>query len=149
MFLIQHHSFHQNLFYHLVFIILFPRWHVTRLFRTAKLYNMPCVTGSSSESNIQTIEIIFHYFSWTSSGIHLDLGSPSYIDFLQVSCLGMNSGRGWNHNLDGSYLPEYREYETEFFTQCTSGFYLWPMQVSADETSPILGYSEFPKTYHF
>ena len=55
---------------------------------------------------------------------HLDLCSPSYNNSAQVSCLGMNSRRGWNPNLEGSYLPEYRESEAEFWTQCTSGFYL-------------------------
>ena len=42
---------------------------------------------------------------------HLDLSSPRYSNSPQVSCLGINSGRGWNPNLEGSYLLEYSEYE--------------------------------------
>ena len=64
----------------------------------------------------------------------------------QVSCLGMNSGGGWNPNFDGSYLPEYSEYEAEFWTQCKPGFHLQPLLVSAHEPFPILGYSECTKT---
>ena len=47
---------------------------------------------------------------------HLDLYSPSYSNSSQVSCLKMNSERGWNPNLEGSYLPEYTEYEAEVWT---------------------------------
>ena len=68
---------------------------------------------------------------------HLDLGIPSYSDYLHVSCLEMNYGRGWNPNLEGSYLPEYGEYEAKFWIQCKSGFYLWPLQFSTPNTSPI------------
>ena len=50
---------------------------------------------------------------------HLNLCSSRYRNFPQVSYLGMNSGRGWNPKLEGSYLPEYRESEAEFWTQCT------------------------------
>ena len=77
---------------------------------------------------------------------HLDLCSPSYSSSPQVSYLWMNSGRGWNPNLEGSYLQEYSESEAEFWTQCTSGFYLWPLQFSAPEPSPISEYSESTKT---
>ena len=45
---------------------------------------------------------------------NLDLSSPCYSNFPQVSCLGMNSGGGWNPNLEGSYLPEYSENEAKF-----------------------------------
>ena len=47
---------------------------------------------------------------------YLDIGIPIYSNFPQVSCLGMNSGRGWNPNLEGSYLLIYRDYEAEFWT---------------------------------
>ena len=49
--------------------------------------------------------------------LHLDLCSPIYSNFPQVSYLGMNSGRGWNPNLEGSYLPEYSESEAELLEQ--------------------------------
>ena len=77
---------------------------------------------------------------------HLDLFSPRYSNSPQVSCSGMNSGRGWNPNLEGSYCPEYRESEAEFWQKCTSGFYLWPLQFSVPDTFPISGYSECTKT---
>ena len=53
----------------------------------------------------------------------------------------MNSGRGWNPNLEGSFLPEYSAPEAEFWTHCTSRFYIWPLQFSTPDTSPIAGYS--------
>ena len=46
---------------------------------------------------------------------HLDIFSPRYNNSPQVSCLGMNGGRGWNPDLEESYLPEYSEYEDENF----------------------------------
>ena len=58
----------------------------------------------------------------------------------------MNSRRGWNPDLEGSYLPEYSEYEAEFWTQCKYGFYILPLKFSAPETMPIVGYSECTKT---
>ena len=61
----------------------------------------------------------------------------------------MNPGRGWNPNLEGSYHPEYREYEAKFWKQCKSGFYIWPVKFLANEPSPILRYSECTKTYQF
>ena len=47
---------------------------------------------------------------------HLDLCSPIYSNYPQVFYLGMNLGRGWNPNLEGSYLLEYSESEAEFWT---------------------------------
>ena len=47
--------------------------------------------------------------------------------------------------MEGSYLPEYSEYEAEFWIQCTNGFYLRPLKVVAPEPSPISGYSECTK----
>ena len=67
--LIQNHMFHQNWFYHLGFMILFPRWPVTGLFRTAKLYGMPRVTGSYSESDIWKTGSIVREISGSSLGI--------------------------------------------------------------------------------
>ena len=67
--LIQHHKFHQNGFHHLGLMIIFPRSPVIGLFRTAKLYGMPRVIGSSSESDIQTTEIKVRSLSITSSKI--------------------------------------------------------------------------------
>ena len=80
---------------------------------------------------------------------HLDICSPRYSNSPQVSCLGMNSGRGWNPNLEGSYLLEYSEYEFESWIQCKYGFYIRPVKFSALEPSPILRYSECTKTYQF
>ena len=70
----------------------------------------------------------------------LDLRSLRYSNSPQVSCLGRNPGRGWNPNLEESYLLEYRESEAETWTQCTSGIYLQP------NPSPISEYSESTKT---
>ena len=80
---------------------------------------------------------------------HLDLCSPRYNNSSQVSYLGMNLGRGWNPNLEGSYLPEYSESEAEFWIQCISRCYLRPMQFLAPEPFPIQRYREFTKMYKF
>ena len=77
---------------------------------------------------------------------HLDLCSPIYFNSTQVSCLWLISGRGWNPNFERSYLPEYSESEADFWTQCSSGFFLRPLQLSASETSPISKYSDCTKT---
>ena len=61
----------------------------------------------------------------------------------------MNPGRGWNHDLEESYLPKYREYEAKIFTQGTLGLYLRPMKIWAPNTSSILRYSECTKTTNF
>ena len=45
---------------------------------------------------------------------HLDLLIQRYCNSPQVSYLGMNSGRGWNPNLERTYLLEYSESEDEF-----------------------------------
>ena len=76
---------------------------------------------------------------------HLDLFSPRYSNSPQVSCLGMNPGRGWNPNLEGSYRQEYSESEVKFWIVCTSGFYLWPLQVFTLDPLSILEYSECTK----
>ena len=68
---------------------------------------------------------------------HLDLYIPIYSDYPQVSCLGMNSRRGWNPNLERTYLLEYSESEDKFWIKCSSGFYIWPLQFSAPNPSPI------------
>ena len=47
---------------------------------------------------------------------HLDLRSPIYCRSPQVSCLWMISRRGWNPNLERSYLLEYNESEAALWT---------------------------------
>ena len=61
----------------------------------------------------------------------------------------MNPGRGWNPDLEETYLPEYSDSEAEIFTQGTLGFYIWPLKILAPEMSSIPRYSEFTKTTHF
>ena len=80
---------------------------------------------------------------------NLDLCSQIYSNFPQVSCLGMNYGRGWNSILEESYLPEYSESKAETFTQRTPRIYLQTMKVSAVEPSPISIYSEYTKSTSF
>ena len=77
---------------------------------------------------------------------NLYLCIPIYSNFPQVSYLGMNPRRGWNPNLEESYLPEYSEYEAEFWTKCKSIFYLRPLKFLVREYSPISGYSDITKT---
>ena len=80
---------------------------------------------------------------------HLDLCIPIYCNSPQVSCLGMNSGRGWNPNLERTYLLEYSESEDKFWIQDSSGFYIQLLQFSASNTSPISEYSDCTKTCQF
>ena len=61
----------------------------------------------------------------------------------------MNPGRGWNPDLEESYLPKYSESKTETFTQGTSGIYIRSVKVSAPEPSPILSCSESAKMTRF
>ena len=61
----------------------------------------------------------------------------------------MNPGRGWNPDLEESYLLEYSEFEAEFFTQGTSRFYLRSVNISTPKTSSIPRYSECTKTTCF
>ena len=61
----------------------------------------------------------------------------------------MNLGRGWNPDLEESYLHEYSEYEAATFTQDTSGIYIWPVIVLAHDPSPISRYSECTKMTSF
>ena len=58
----------------------------------------------------------------------------------------MNPGRGWNADLEESYLLECNEFEAETFTQSTSGIFLWHVKFSALEPSPISRYRECTKT---
>ena len=58
----------------------------------------------------------------------------------------MNPGRGWNPDLEESYLPEYSEWEAENFTQGTSGIYIWLVNVLTPEPYPISRYRECTKT---
>ena len=145
--LIQHHRFNQNWFHQFVFMILFPRWPVIGLFRTAKLYSIPPVIVSSSGSELQTTDSLKSVmFLEHLQEFHLDICIPSYSSSPQVFCLWMNSGRGWNPNLEGSYLPDYSEYEADFWTQCSSGFYLRSLKFSASDTSSKSEYSDCTKT---
>ena len=73
---------------------------------------------------------------------NLDLCIPRYSNVPQVSCLGMNSGGGWNPNLEGSYLPEYGDSEADILTTCTEGFYRQPMKFSTPDHFPISIYRE-------
>ena len=47
----------------------------------------------------------------------------------------MNPGRGWNPDLEESYLQEYSEVEAEIFTNDTSRLYLQPVKISAPDSS--------------
>ena len=60
---------------------------------------------------VQSIPYILNIFKF-----HLDLRIEIYSNSLEVSCLGMNPGRGWNPDLEESYLPEYSESKAEMFT---------------------------------
>ena len=55
---------------------------------------------------------------------HLDLCIPRYSNYPKVSYLGLNPGRGWNPDLEESYLLQYSECEAEKFTQGTLGIYI-------------------------
>ena len=108
---------------------------------------MPRVTGSSSGSEICTIEITVLSISGTYLGIPF---GPLYLTLQQFSPGIRFRDEFWkrlNPNLEGSYLPEYSESEAAFWTQCTSGFYLRPLQFLASDTSPNAEYSECTKTY--
>ena len=61
----------------------------------------------------------------------------------------MNPGRGWNHDLEELYLPEYSEYEAEMFTQGSLGINICPIKILAPDTSPISRYRECTKTTSF
>ena len=61
----------------------------------------------------------------------------------------MNRGRGWNPDLEESYLLEYSEYEDESFTNGTSEIYLRPVNVSSPGHSPISRYGEIMKINSF
>ena len=61
----------------------------------------------------------------------------------------MNPGRGWNPDLEETYLREYSEFEAEIFTHGTLGFYIISMKRLAPYTSSIPRYSECTKTTRF
>ena len=54
----------------------------------------------------------------------------------------MNPGRGWNPDLEESYLREYSEYKDEIFTYGTSRIYIQPTNFLAPDPSPIFRYSK-------
>ena len=80
---------------------------------------------------------------------HLDLCIPRYSNYTKVFYLGMNARRGWNPDLEESYLPEYSEFEAETFTQGTSRIIFQHVNVSDLDPSPIYIYSECTKTTSF
>jgi len=61
----------------------------------------------------------------------------------------MHPGRGWNLDLEESYLPKYSEYEAKTFTEGTLGIYLEPVKFSDREPSPISIYRKCTKTTCF
>ena len=61
----------------------------------------------------------------------------------------MNPGRGWNPDVEESYLPGYSESEAIIFTHDTSRFYIWAMNILAPDTSSISRYIERTKTTIF
>ena len=147
--LIQNHMFHQNWFHKFIFMILFPWWPIQycseqqscTAFHVLLFHLLVLKLGPQKVQSVLFLEHLQEF--------NLDLCSPRYGNFPQVSCLGMNSGGGWNPNCDGSYLPEYSEYEDEFWIHCKSGFYIRSVNVLAHYPSPILRYSECTKTYQF
>ena len=66
-----------------------------------------------------------------------------------MSCLGINLGRGWNPDLEESYLPEYSESEADTFTHGTSKIYIQPVKDLDPEPSPISIYDECTKMTSF
>ena len=66
-----------------------------------------------------------------------------------MSCLEMNHGRGWNPDLEESYLPEDSEYEAESFTKCSEQIFISPINILASEISPISRYRKCTKTTSF
>ena len=61
----------------------------------------------------------------------------------------MNPGRGWNPDLEESYLPEYNKSKVEMYTQYSTRMFIWPIKSSASDLSPILRYSKCTKTTSF
>ena len=61
----------------------------------------------------------------------------------------MNPGRGWNHDLEESYLLEYIESEAKSFTQFSAQTFLWTVKNLASDPSPISRYIECTKTTSF
>ena len=61
----------------------------------------------------------------------------------------MNPRRGWNPDLEESYLQEYSESESKIFTQGTSGFYLWPMKILSHKSLQSRYIENVPKLISF
>ena len=78
--------------------------------------------------------------------INLELCIQRYCNCPQVSYLGMNSGRGWNPNLERTYILKYSESKDELWTHSSSGLYLRPLKFWAPKPSPISKYCECTKT---
>ena len=66
-----------------------------------------------------------------------------------MSCLGINRGRGWNPDLEESYLPEYSESKAEMYIQCSQRTFLWSVKISSSENFPISRYNKCTKTTSF
>ena len=109
--LIQNHMFHQNLFHQLGFMILFQgdllqdcsEQQSCTAYHVSLFHLLILKLGPQKLKSMLFLEHLQER--------NLDLCSPCYGNFPQVSYLGMNYGGGWNPNLEGSYIPEYNEYK--------------------------------------
>ena len=61
----------------------------------------------------------------------------------------MNPGRGWNPDLEESYLPEYREYEAETFTKFKTQIFIRLVKILESDLSPISLYRESSRITKF
>ena len=80
---------------------------------------------------------------------NLDLHILRYRNSPHVSCLGRNLGRGWNPNLEESYVLEYSKSEAKNWKKCTSGIYLRSVSILEPDPSPISRYRESTETISF
>ena len=144
--LIQHHMYHHIFFTNLdlwsfsqgdLLQDCSEQWSCTA-FHVSLAHPLSLIFRTPKVQSVQFMEHLQKFY--------LDLCSPIYFNSPQVSCLRMNSGRGWNPNLEGSYLLENSEPEAEFWIQCTSGLCFQTMKFSIPDPFPILGYSKCIKT---
>ena len=61
----------------------------------------------------------------------------------------MNHGRGWNPDLEKSYILEYSESKAKSFRKGTPRFYIRPMKILAPDPYFISRYSKCTKTTIF
>ena len=148
---------HMSLFQHIGFISIgFTNWDLWS-FSQGDLLQFYSEQRSCTECHVSLVHILSLIFGPPKfqsvpfmehlQEFHLDLCSSRYCRSPQMSCLGMNSGRGWNPNLERSYLLEYSESESDVWTQDSSGFYICPLQFSASETLSTSEYNDCTKTY--